>query len=280
MGELTWSFSTAEAFDLRPIGSVDLGGVSYDIPPLTKGRFDRFLSFDMGQVMTLALAGAGVRIDSQDVVADVRAVARSSVKFRKRGFFERMWFRLIGRPSRYDYDARDAAFVPPAFVKKALADLYDVVAVLIPGIPRDRWCEWAGPFELLGITETFRLYHDWRYIAARSGLTLEAIKNFDPNEEQCSVEDGLVSYCVLVPGHTEAGLLDTRLEGFYRLMAAGNEYVARRNAQQARAVTGEPDPMPLASIDIFGNVADSDERQRILKYWGDRDAAAKEPQPS
>lgn len=48
--------SLADAFDMRPLGEITLGGRSYPVPPLTFGRFQKLLSQDFSALLR-ALGG-------------------------------------------------------------------------------------------------------------------------------------------------------------------------------------------------------------------------------
>lgn len=268
---LPWTFSGSEAFDTTPIGRLDLGGRWYDVPPLTKGRFDRLLSFDIPILVATLLRAIGIA-EGGSVVDAVRT-AKARPILRIRGPIERFFRRLVGRRAdRLVFDARDAVIPVSADVKAAMADLYDVVAVVAPDVPREAWRAHAGTWEVTELAMMFVEAHDWGTIAYESGL--DGAKQ-QPEGEACTAEAGLVSYCLLVPGYSVQGLLGTRVEGFYRLMNEGRRVVEARNA----AARGESGGMSLEDFantpGTGGGVADPDQAERIRMLW---DSVQKPPE--
>lgn len=166
-------FSSADAFDLRPIGTLRLGGVEYEVPPLTFGRFMQLLSFDMPQVM--AAVGEIVRPDLDDVES-------------------------LREPG-------------------TVASLAEVVEILVPGLPRAVWAEHAALVDVACLFTIMGRQHDWRFIAD----AIDFGKPAPVSERQARVEEGLLAFVQLFPGHTIEEMFGLRVEGFYRTMQAALE---------------------------------------------------------
>lgn len=124
---------------------------------------------------------------------------------------------------------------------RALADqLSDVALLLVPGLPEADWKKHADLYTVCKLVVLFGRNHDWAYIAQASHFG-------EPPEEDegplRTVEEGLLAFDAMYPGHPIADFFDLRVEGFYRTMDAAIKR-AREQNEQASGTAEPSDQMP------------------------------------
>lgn len=254
-------FSRAEAFDLSPIGVLDIGGVEYPVLPLTLQRFHRLLAYDLsgafGSLSTASGFGGNPTMPP----------GTANAALRRRGFISRLCARLrlrIPLPWRLVNPAAAAILIEEPW-RPAIRDLGELVCMIAPAIPRKRWDEEATQLDVCKLIYLIGSTHNWGFIW--DWFT----RPQDPDTEETGAttfEEGLLAFCARFPAYQISDLWAMRVEGFYHTLDAALEIVKRdrKSVSNGHAPDGDDAGMIKTSFGI--DMESPDTTSRLGKVMG------------
>lgn len=250
-----------KAFSLTPTHRLVVGEKTFDVPPLTLGRFLSLVGADFTAVRigvlkdTLTEDGAaGPAVPPLAVVEGLIAQAKADGTERElREMVEREFPDLL----------RELARVLRALSPEAVASL---VLAVVPGLDPADWKAHGTPIAALELFRFFYGVHDWAFISDTIGFGKPKEKDEQPTTK-ATVSGALVAFCRAHPFVSPEGLLATRIEGFFYLRGGANEVyekaeasaIAEQSMTESEFIQATGAPVGKASRELLDAIARADE---------------------
>jgi hypothetical protein len=252
-----------KAFSLTPTHSLVVGERTFEVPPLTLGRFLSLMGTDFSALKADLVKGALTQVGDtgpkelpslgmlKNLIADAKAAGE---EIALRETVERDFPGLV----------HDLARMLHALSPEAVAPL---VLAVVPGLDPEAWKAHGTPIKALELFRFFYNVHDWTFITE----TVRLGKPREDEEEQttrATVSAALVSFCRAHPFVSPEGLLATRIEGFFYLRGGANEahekavQYGERSAptmSEAALIEATGAPVRKASKELLDSIARADE---------------------